>query len=279
MKQASLAVLFTITSLSLSFAQELKLPAMSPTARISQDFSTSNIEISYSRPSMRGRKVFGEVVAYGNAWRTGANGPTKVKFGEDVMVGGQEVKAGEYSLYTIPGREEWEVVLSKAGGPLDAKGYNRADDVARFNVIPKRTENSTETFTINISNIKFNACNIDLMWEKTKVTIPVKANNEERLNASIEKAISNPNIPYYQAANYYYETGQNLNQARMYIDKAVAANPQAFYMWYLKAKIAQKQGNKEEALEAAQRSIATSKGTANEAEYQRNNQKIINSYK
>lgn len=261
------------------YAQDLKLPALSPTSKLTQEFSTSNIEISYSRPSMRGRKIFGELVAFGNVWRTGANSATKVKFGEDVTVGGQAVKAGEYALYTIPGVAEWEIILNKGVGNWGNAGYDKADDVARFKIAPKALDKNVQTFTINIGHITYSTCNIELMWEKTKIIIPVKANNEERLNASIDKAINNPNIPYFQAANYYFETDQNLDKAIVYVDKALEANPKAFWMWSLKARIAQKMGKKDDAINAANKAMEVAKGSAFEAEYVNNMTKLINSYK
>jgi len=261
------------------YAQDLKLPALSPTSKLTQEFSTSNIEISYSRPSMRGRKIFGELVAFGNVWRTGANSATKIKFGEDVTVGGQAVKAGEYALYTIPGVAEWEIILNKGVGNWGNAGYDKADDVARFKIAPKAMDKNVQTFTINIGHITYSTCNIELTWEKTKITIPVKANNEERLNASIDKAINNPNIPYFQAANYYFETDQNLDKAIVYVDKALEANPKAFWMWSLKARIAQKMGKKDDAINAANKAMEVAKGSAFEAEYVNNMTKLINSYK
>ena len=277
MKKLSLLLFAAALSTSV-FAQDLKLPALSPNAKISQDFSTSSIEITYSRPSMRGRKIFGELVAYGNVWRTGANSATKVKFGEDVTIGGQPVKAGEYAIYTIPGATEWEIILNKGLGNWGTAGYDKADDVARFKVAPKALDKNVNTFTMNIGNITFNSCKLEMMWEKTKVIIPVKANNEERLSASIDKAINNPNIPYFQAANYYYETDQHLDKAMTYVDKALESNPKAFWMWSLKARIAQKQNNKAVAIEAAQKSMDAAKGSAFEAEYVNNMTRIINSY-
>ena len=279
MKRISLALLFAATVFTTSNAQDLKLPAMSPTARMSQDFSTSTIDITYSRPSMRGRKIFGDLVAYNDVWRTGANAATKVKFGEDVTVGGQEVKAGEYALYTIPGKDQWEVILNKGTSNWGQMGYEKKDDIARFMVKTQTLPTNVQTFTINIANMTFNSCNIELMWEKTKISIPVKANNEARLNAAIDKAINKPNIPYFQAANYYYETEQDLNKAMEYVNKALAQNPNAFYMYSLKARIAQKQGNKEEAVEAAKQSMELAKGTAFEKEYVRSMSKIVKNNK
>lgn len=278
MKRLSLILLSALLTSGV-YAQDLKLPALSPTSKLTQEFSTSNIEISYSRPSMRGRKIFGELVAFGNVWRTGANSATKVKFGEDVTVGGQAVKAGEYAIYTIPGAAEWEIILNKGVGNWGNAGYDKADDVARFKITPKALDKNVQTFTINIGNITYSSCNLELMWEKTKVIIPVKANNEERLSASIDKAINNPNIPYFQAANYYFETDQNLDKAIVYVDKALEANPKAFWMWSLKARIAQKMGKKDDAINAANKAMEVAKGSAFEAEYVNNMTKLINSYK
>ncbi len=278
MKYLSLLFLSLLLITDMS-AQGLKLPALSPNAKIIQDFATSSIEISYSRPSMRGRKIFGDVVAYGKVWRTGANSATKIKFGEDVQVGGIDVKAGEYALYTIPGETTWEVILNKGTGNWGTAGYDTAGDVAHFKVKAKQKDNNTETFTIGISKITFNSCNIDLSWEKTKITIPVRVNNEEKLNKSIDQAINNPSIPYYQAASYYFETNQQTDKAYEYVSKAVEANPKAFYMWMLKARIAQKLGKNDEAVEAAKKSMETAKGSAFEAEYVHNGQKIIDALK
>src|ERR1700744_1391554 len=147
MKRILLSLLF-LASVAGSQAQELKLPALSPTAKISQEFSTSSIDISYSRPSMRGRKVFGDIVNFGKPWRTGANAPTKIKFGEDVMIADQSVKAGEYVLYSIPGEKEWEIILNKGTSPMGPDGYNKADDVARFTIKTRETEKTVQTFTI-----------------------------------------------------------------------------------------------------------------------------------
>jgi hypothetical protein len=279
MRRFSLALLLSLGIAAPSFAQDLKLPALSPNAKISQDFSTSNIEITYSRPSARGRKVFGDVVPFDAVWRTGANSATKVKFGEDVTLGGVAVKAGEYALYTIPGNSEWEVILNKGVGNWGTGGYETAQDVARFKVKPTALANTVNTFTIQIGNITFNSCSIDLMWEKTGISIPVKADNESRLTASIDKAINNPNIPYWQAANYYWETNQKHDVAYSYVTKALEQNPKAFYMWHLKAKMAMKLNKKAEAKEAAEKSIETAKGSAYEADYVRNNQKILDDLK
>jgi hypothetical protein len=277
MKKVLLSLSFIATAVT-SMAQ-LKLPALSPTCKIVQDFSTSTIEISYSRPSTRGRVIFGNVVPYGSVWRTGANAATKLKFGEDVNIGGKDVKAGEYAIYTIPGKEEWEVILNKGTGNWGAYGYDTANDIARFKVKSRAAEKTVHTFTMNIGNITYTSCNLELAWEKTKLVIPITANNNERLVKDIDKAINNPNIPYFSAANYYNETNQKLDLAYEYVNKAIATNPKAYFMWDLKARIAQKLGKKEDAIAAANKTIETSKGDAAENEYRHKGEKILNAYK
>jgi tetratricopeptide (TPR) repeat protein len=270
-----LFVLLFIATAGMVQAQDLKTPALSPTCKMTQDFSTSTIELTYSRPSMRGRKIFGELIPYGKVWRTGANGATKIKFAEDVTIGGKPVKAGEYALYTIPGTWEWEVVLNKGTSNWGAYGYDSTGDVARFKVKAEKMQMPMQTFTMDFSNITMNSCEIFLGWEKTMIMIPVYADNSARIMASIDKARNKPNIPYFQAASYYFESGQDLEKADMYVDKALEQNPKGFFMWYLKAHIEAKMGHKDEAIAAATKSMETAKGSAAEDEYMHNNLKLI----
>jgi len=270
-----LFVLLFIATSGIINAQELKTPAMSPTCKIVQDFSTSTIELSYSRPAIRGRKIFGELVPYGKVWRTGANGATKIKFAEDVTIGGKPVKAGEYALYTIPGTWEWEVILNKGTGNWGAYGYDTTGDVARFKVKSEKMQMAMQSFTMDFSNITMNSCDLFLGWEKTMVMIPISTNNAPRIEAAIDKAINKPNIPYFQAAQYYFESGADLEKANMYVDKALEQSPKSFFMWYLKARIEAKLGHKDEAIAAATKSMETAKGSAAEDEYMRNNLKLI----
>ncbi len=276
MKQIFCSVLLIAASFT-SFGQaSLKLPALSPGAKITQDFSTSSIEITYSRPSMRGRKIFGDVVPFGQVWRTGANAATKIKFGEDVEVAGQKVKAGEYALYTIPGRDSWEVILNNGTGNWGANGYSKETDVARFKIRPIGIDGDCQTFTILVTDITFTTCKIELVWERTKIVLPIIARNGERIETDIVKVLgAPPTKPYFQAANYYYESDKKMDLAKLYVDKAIDQDPKAFYMWYLKARIEKKLGNKEDAIAAAKKSIETAQGTANEYEYKHNNQKLI----
>ena len=276
MKQLFLSVLFVATSLATYAQSSLKLPALSPTAKISQDFSVSNIEISYSRPSMRGRKIFGDLVPYGKVWRTGANSATKLKIGEDMEINGQKIKAGEYALYTIPDKDSWRIILNTGVGNWGAEGYSSENDVAHFTVKPGKLEEDVQTFSINITDITFNTCKIELVWERTKVVLSVVANNGDAVAANIDKAINHPpTIPYFQVANYYYETNQNTDMANSYVNKALEQDPKAYYMWYLKARIEKRLGHNDEAIAAAKKSMELAAGTAFEGDYIHNNTVLI----
>ncbi len=278
MKRFLLAALLLTTCLLLSDAQ-LKLPALSPNAKIVQDFSTSSIEIAYSRPSVRGRKIFGDLVQYGNVWRTGANSATKIKFGEDVTFNGNKVKAGEYALYTIPNKDSWEIILNTGVGNWGADGYSKETDVLRFSVKPAPMEGSCQTFTIGITDISYSTCKLEMMWEKVKIQIPIVALNDEAIAKNIDKSINHPSIPYFQVANYYNENNIKLEVAESYVERALDEDPKAFYMWALKAKIEKKLGHGDKAIEAANKSMETAKGSSFEAEYIHNNTKLINEIK
>jgi hypothetical protein len=269
-------VLVLFVSTTLINAQELKLPVLSPSATIIQDISTSRIQIDYSRPSARGRKVFGDLVPYSSVWRTGANAATKVTFGEDVEIAGIQVRAGSYSLYTIPDQQQWEIIINKNTGNWGANGYDTKDDVVRMKVPVQSTSGLVETFTITVSSIAFSSCTIDLSWENTLVRIPVTINNQSRLTTAIDKAINNPTIPYQPAAAYLYETNQQLDKALEYATLASEKNPKAYWIQMLRARIAARLGNVNVVKEAVAKTIELVKGTASEAEYTKAASELLN---
>jgi hypothetical protein len=274
MKKISFAIAMGLLVATSSFAQEFKMPAPSPSATISQDFSTSKIDISYSRPSMKGRKIFGDIVPFGQEWRTGANGATKITFGEEVFIAGQPLKAGTYSLYTIPGRENWEVIFNNSTENWGLSGYDKSKNVLSVKVGSLQTNETTETFSISVENITKNSCDIVLNWENTRVTIPVKADNEGRIEDYVKTSLKSENPPYMVAARYYLEQGRNLDEALVYADKALQANPKGFYIHWMKAQILSKQGRKKEAIAEAKKAADGAKGSPYEAEYANNYKEI-----
>ena len=225
-----------LTSSTLS--AQLKVPAPSPMQTIKQAFALSDITIEYSRPSAKGRVIFGDVVSFGSVWRTGANSTTKITFGEDVKVEGNDVKAGTYGLYTIPNKDSWEIMLYKdltLGG--NVADYKKENEVARFTVKPTSLTEKVETFAINVADITANSANVELVWEKTRAAFKVVADIDSKIMKTIETTIVKDNRPYYQAASYYYDNDKDLKLASEWIDKAIANNPKAYWVVLLKAKI------------------------------------------
>ncbi len=274
-KIVSSLLLTTLLSANI-FAQELKTPAASPTQTIKQDFALSSIEIVYSRPSMKGRTIFGELVPFGKPWRTGANNATKITFGEDVKVGGVAVKAGSYALYTIPGPAEWEVILNKGIGNWGVFGYNVADDVAKFKVKPMDVGFSTETFSMQIGAVTSNSADIMLWWDQTAIMFTVTADIDNKIMADIDKAMNIDSKPYFAAAGYYFENGKDLNKALAWVNKAVEASPNAYWVMLLKAKIQQKMGDKAGAKISSMASLQMAKTQGN-PDYVALNEKLLKS--
>lgn len=236
---------------------QVKTPAPSPSATLKQAVGVSEIIIDYSRPGAKGRKVFGDLVPFNEMWRTGANGSTDVSFSTDATVGGVEVKAGKYALFTIPTEKEWTVILYNdpevSGVPGDK--YDEKLEVAKFKVNSEKLPIKTETFTIDINNIKDDAADIILLWENTKVAIPVKLNTDEMVMGTITAVMNGPTpSDCYQAARYYFDNGKDLNSAYKWVIVATEANPNAFWMMRLKSQIEAGLGKYKDAIASANKS-------------------------
>ena len=179
---------------------QIKMPAPSPTQTIKQDFALGSIELTYSRPMAKGRKVFGDLVPYNKLWRTGANSATIIKFTDAVEINGKKIDTGSYALYTVPNKDEWEVILNKGINNWGIDGYQATDDVAKFKVKPMTLPMNIETFTMSIGNVMPASADIQIMWEKTAVSIPVTADIDSKISKSIDNAMNVDNRPYFQAA-------------------------------------------------------------------------------
>ena len=245
------AAILTIGTFTVN-AQGLKVPAPSPSQTIKQSFGLGDISVDYSRPAVKGRVVFGDLVPYGKIWRTGANAATKLTFSDDITFGDVPVKAGTYALYTIPGKASWTVMLysdlTLGGNTAD---YNNEKEVARISVPAKYTESKTESFTINIAKVKSTTATIELLWENTRVPIKIATEIDGKVMKNIDAALANDTRPYFQAASYYYDNDKDLSKAKMWVEKATEQNPKAFWVRLLKAKIELKMGDKKAAIATA----------------------------
>ncbi|MBD0368157.1 MAG: DUF2911 domain-containing protein [Flavisolibacter sp.] len=258
----------------LTHAQELRIPQPSPTQTIKQNFALGSIELSYSRPSMRNRKIFGDLVPYGQVWRTGANNATTLTFSDDVTIGGKNVPAGKYGLLTIPARDNWTVILTKQLDVTSPAAYKQENDVVRVQIKPEPLPFAVETFTMQFGNIKPSSLDLQMVWENVAVRLPITTDVEKKVMAQIDNLMNKDNRPYYQAAMYYIETGKDLNQALTWLDKAVEQNPNAFWIHHQRANALAKLGKKTEARTAAQRSMELAREQKND-DYIRLNEKLL----
>lgn len=263
--------------ISTSDAQLLKTPAPSPVQTIKQDFGISFMELTYSRPDMRGRKIFGDLVPWGQVWRTGANAITKIKFADDVSIGGQALKAGEYAIYTIPNENQWEVIINKDANVWGTV-YKPENDVLRVKLPSSKLDYPVETFTMQFANIKSNSADLQIMWDKTLVALPITTDVDKTVMTQINNIMNKDNRPYYQAAMYYMETGKDLNQALTWFDKAIGQNPNAYWVYLQKANALARLGKKEDARKTAQKSMELAKADNNQ-DYVKLNEKLLESLK
>jgi Protein of unknown function (DUF2911) len=256
-----------------TFAQ-VKMPAPSPTQTIKQDFGLGSVELTYSRPSVKGRKIFGGHEPFGEIWRTGANAATKIKFTEPVEMGGKKLDSGTYVIYTIPNKTTWEVIINKGLENWGADGYKDSLDVVRFKVPAMKTAEKIETMTMQFANVKAESCDLHIMWEQTAIAIPIKTNITEKLKAYYEKELPDNKKLFWSAAQFYFEYDKNNVKALDCVNKGIEANKKAFWMFLYKAKIEKEMGDKASALASAK----TAKELATEAKndtYIRDSQALI----
>lgn len=266
--------LLTITCVAFSATAQVRMPQPSTTQTIKQEFGMGSIELTYSRPNAKGRKIYGDLVPYSKLWRTGANSATTIKFTDAVELGGKKIDTGTYALYSIPGVDSWEIILNKGISNWGVDGYKESDDVVRFKVTPAKAKTKAESFTMQFADIKNESCGLEIVWDKTIVTIPITTNIKDRLRKQIETALQGDKKPYWQAAQFYNEYDNNQNKALEYITKALQENNQAFWMWLYKAKIQQEMGDKAGAKASALKSLEWSK-EANNNDYIKMNQELL----
>lgn len=259
MKRVTIALAVIAVMICCSTSAQVKMPAPSPVQTIQQDFGMGSIQVIYSRPGAKGRRVFGDLVQNGKLWRTGANAATRISFSDPVEIGGKKIDSGTYVLYSIPGEESWDIILNKGLNNWGIDGYREAQDVFRFKVLPVRTKNMVETFTMQFINIKPDSCELEISWEKTLVRIPITADIREKIKAQIEAGMLTDKKPYWEAAQFYNEYEKNYSKALEYADKALQGNEKAFWILLYKAKIQQSLGDIPGAITSSKASMALAK--------------------
>ncbi len=263
-------------------APKVEFPAASPAATLKQRVGVTDIEVSYSRPGIKGREIFGGLVPYDRVWRTGANTATKISFSTAVKLNGTPVPAGTYELFTIPGKSEWTVIIHKDMSEWGSYSYDEKNDVARIKATPVPNPYTVESFTIGTGDLRDDSATLYFVWEKTRVPVKVEVDTVGMLVPQIKAVMAGEGKkPYFPAAMFYYENNFDLKQAAAWMDAAIAEQPGQFWMIYRKGLIHAKMGDKAGALAAAHESLElTAKQTGEiKDEYTRLNNALIASLK
>ncbi len=232
------------------FAQ-LDLPRLSPKATITQNFGYTTVTIEYSRPDVKGRKIWGELIPFEKVYRMGANEATIIDFSTDVTVNGNKVPAGKYALFSIPAKNDWTIILNKTSKQWGAFSYDEKQDLLRFQVKPIATS-LTESLTYGFSDLTINSVSLNFAWEKLgfafKIESDVMNTAHEKIKEAVSKAKPDDWRTYVGAANFAVENNWFMNEALSWADKAIE-NGGTFYVYFVKAKILFKMGDAKGALE------------------------------
>ena len=263
MKKTILTGLIILQSLLLSAQDkvQIRVTSASPAASFEQEVGSGKIKITYSRPLVRGRKIFGELVPFDKLWRTGASDCTVITTSEDISFGNNVLKAGSYSIFSIPSINEWTIIVNSDTTLHGETGYDEKKDIMRFKVPLEKNPNFYETFTIELNDINSKGeAFLKILWENTMVKIPVKSKEDDTIVALIDQHIikgktQDANL-LFQAANYYYSTNRDYKQAIIWLLEAEKINPQNFYYPNLRQKLASENKDYTIAIEAAKRAIS-----------------------
>lgn len=262
---------------SLTVEAQINTPAPSPSAKLMQTVGLTEVMIDYSRPNMRGREVYGNLVPFDKLWRTGANAYTKITFDTDVTIGGKEVKAGTYSIFTKPGASTWEVFFyTDIVGGGTPSNWEENKVVAQLNVPVYKLDMPVETFTITIDDVMSNGANIGIIWANTYVAVPFTVPTDATVMKSIDKALNGPTADdYYAAAVYYSSEGKDINKAKEWMNKAMSMTEKpAFWQLRQQSLILAKAGDKKGAIEAAKKSLAGATEAGNNDYIKMNNDSL-----
>jgi hypothetical protein len=262
---------------------QVDFPNPSPMQTVVQNFGMSKIQLQYSRPGVKGRRMIGYTEPFDSVWRTGANASTKITFFDRVEIAGHQIDTGTYVIYTIPKKKTWTVIINKGVQNWGSDGYKKSDDVCRFETARQDSKQFKETLTFEFSNVKPESCDLLLSWEDWTITIPIKTNIKDRLGKQIEADLKSANPNYWYAAQYYYEYDKNPAMALDMINNAIRGwekvNGKPYWQHYYKARILKDLGKKSEAIESAQLSAKQAKEHGNRNNYVKLNEELIRSMK
>lgn len=237
-------------------AQEFEVPATNSRAVIKQRLAATDIEVVYNRPCAKGRTIFGGLVPYAQVWRTGSDASTKISFSTPVSVNGKKLEPGTYELFTIPGKDEWTIILQQNRSQWGSYSYKPEQDVLRTAVPAKKMQEHVETFTIGFDNITSAGAALVLSWEKTRVPVQLSVDLKETVLPQLEASLlKEGRKPYFKAAMFYFENDMGIDRAAELMALAIKENPGHLGMLYRQALILERKGDTRGAIEASEHSL------------------------
>jgi len=243
---------FLVSFITFTAQAQLSIPQPSPTAKVMQRVSLTDITIDYSSPGVKGREIWGELIPYGEMWRAGANSPTKITFSENVMIEGSVIPAGTYTLMIVPRDKTWEFILNTDSNDRGVFGYDETEDILRFSVNPEKTKDFQERLAYYISAGDNVTATITLRWENIKASFNVKTDNVEKAQKSVASTTGRMWFDLAQSARFNVENGLDLDQALVWAKQSTTMR-EHFYGYWVKAMVLEAQGSTAEALTAAQK--------------------------
>lgn len=268
------------TSISAAFAvvslnAQIETPQPSPLGTVSQKVGLNELSITYSRPSLKGRKAYGEVVPFDKLWRFGANMATTFKSTDEFSIQGNKIPAGEYSLFAIPGAAEWTMILNKTAKMSGTSNYKEAEDQLRFKIKPETLPYKTETFTIQFANLSDNTATVEILWDNLKASFDVNVEFDAKVMKQIDETLSGPTAgSYYRAASYYFKNNKDMKKALEWVNKSLEKGGEKYWIVSLKAEIQAANNDFKGAVESANRAIELAKVDEDDAYVKKNTEHI-----
>jgi hypothetical protein len=274
MKKAFLSLIIAASPAITALAQ-IETPQPSPLGTVTQKVGLNEFGITYSRPSLKGRKAYGEVVPFDKLWRFGANMATTFKSNDEFSIQGTKIPAGEYSFFAIPGATEWTMILNKTAKMSGTSNYKEAEDQLRFKVKPEATAYKTETFTIQFVNLKDKQATVEILWDNVKVAFEINVDFDAKVMKQIDETLSGPSAgSYYRAASYYFSNTKDMKKALEWVNKSIEKGGEKYWIVSLKAQIQAANEDYKGAVETANKAITLAKADEDDAYVKSNTERI-----
>lgn len=260
---------------SLALQAQIETPQPSPLSTITQRVGLNDFTLTYSRPSLKGRKAFGDVVPFDKLWRFGANMATVLKSSEEFSIQGNKIPAGEYSVFAIPGATEWTMILNKTAKLSGTGGYKESDDALRFKVKPESYPVRVETFSLGFTNLRDNAATFELLWENTRVAFDINVEFDAKVMKQIDDVIGGPSAgSYYRAASYYFNNKKDMAKALEWVNKSLEKGGDKYWILTMKAQIQAANNDFKGAVETATKARDMAKADEDDAYVKSNEERI-----